>query len=155
METNTENQILEQPEHTPIMLSDETQTYLRETRQWANFLAIVGFVFVGLIAVIALFAGAIFSSLGRDIPYFPSTFVGVFYLLMALLYFFPVLYLYRFSSFMRKALMAGNSEDMNAAFKNLKAHYRYIGILMIIMLSFYAIALLAGLLFGLASAFGN
>lgn len=45
------------------------------------------------------------------------------YLLMALLYFFPVLYMYRFSWRMKTALLTKSTElELNLAFKNLKAN---------------------------------
>ena len=49
---------------------------------------------------------------------------------------------------MRTALATKNTQELDAAFENLKSHYKFIGILMIITLSIYVLfgggALLAG-----------
>ena len=74
--------------------------------------------------------------------------MGLIYVLIGLLYFFPVFYLFKFSSKVRTALATKNTQELDAAFENLKSHYKFIGILMIITLSIYVLfgggALLAG-----------
>jgi len=74
--------------------------------------------------------------------------MGLMYVLIGLLYFFPVYYLFKFSSKVRTALMTKNTQELETAFENLKSHYKFIGILMIITLSIYVLfgggALLAG-----------
>jgi hypothetical protein len=70
-----------------------------------------------------------------------GTFLTVFYLLVALLYFFPVYYLFQFSVKMKAALAQQSSELLQQAFENLKSHYKFMGILMIVVLGFYVIIL--------------
>jgi hypothetical protein len=74
--------------------------------------------------------------------------MGLIYVFIGLLYFFPVYYLFKFSSQVRTALINKNSQQLDSAFENLKSHYKFIGILMIITLSIYVLfgggALLAG-----------
>ena len=81
-------------------------SYLNQPRKWTYLLSIIGFIFTGLIVLMALFFSsfmAMFS--GMDSSYGVSEFtsmgtgmVTVFYLFFALLYFFLSLYLYRFQS---------------------------------------------------------
>ena len=47
---------------------------------------------------------------------------------------------------MKTALAGNDQEALNTSFQNLKKYLRYIGVLMIICLSFYALALIIGLL---------
>jgi predicted ferric reductase len=71
-------------------------SYLNQARKWTYFLSIIGFIFTGLIVLMALFFSsfmAMFS--GMDSSYGVSEFtsmgtgmVTVFYLFFALLYFF-------------------------------------------------------------------
>ncbi len=131
-------------------LSIKSKNYLSEIARWSKFLAIVGFVMVGLMALGGLFAGVIFSSMagGMNMP-MESGMIGGVYVVIAIIYFFPVLYLYRFSSNMKQALITENSETIDNAFENLKSHYKFIGIFMVITLALYGVGLIVALLVGL------
>ena len=130
-------------------LSEEIKMYLTETYKWTRFLSIVWFVMVGIMAVAALFVGSVisqaYSQFGVGIP---GPAITALYLLIALIMFFPALYLFRFSSNMKMALHSGSNTELTAAFKNLKSHYKYIGIMTMIFLGLY------GILFVLAIAGG-
>ena len=78
---------------------------------------------------------------------FPMAFIGVLYIVMALVYLFPILYLYRFSAGIRQALYKNNQEHLVSAFTNLKSHYKSIGIIMIVFLCLYPIMLVAMVVF--------
>ena len=78
---------------------------LKATRPWVRFLAILGFVCVGLMAVLAI--GALAFSLFQSSFKVPGIgFFAVIYLVMAVLYFFPSRYLYRYASAIGEALAA-------------------------------------------------
>lgn len=130
-----------------LTVSPLASGYLNETGKWGKFLAIIGFCVIGLIVMMGLFAGTLFSSMDAVLP-FPGFVMGLMYVLIGLLYFFPVYYLFKFSSKVRTALLTKNTQELDAAFENLKSHYKFIGILMIITLSIYVLfgggALLAG-----------
>jgi uncharacterized membrane protein len=145
METNYQNEL-------PKMeLLKETLQNLNETRKWTRFLAIMGFIFLALLVVLGFAIGSIFSSLGENagLPLNGSLF-GFIYSIIALIYFFPVLYLYKFSSFTKKALINQNTSDLNEAFKNLKSHYRFMGIITIVMIVLNGLAFLVGMIAGFA-----
>jgi predicted RND superfamily exporter protein len=71
------------------------------------------------------------------------------YLLASLLLFFPCLYLYKFSVKMKVALNAISQENFETSLQNLKSLLKFYGILAIILLSFYALVFVIGML-GLA-----
>lgn len=143
-------------QNTTPQLNSEGLAFLKETAKWGYFLSILGFIGIGFMVIIALFAGAIFSTLpGGDYGYsgiMSGAFFTIFYLLFALLYFFPVLYLYKFSSKMKQAINQNNTQELNASLGYLKSHYKFIGILTIVMLSIYALIFIVGLVGGLAAA---
>jgi uncharacterized membrane protein (DUF485 family) len=144
METDYQTQVPK------IELLQETIQNLNETRKWTNFLSIMGFIFIGLMILIAFAAGSMFAAMGEsesNMP-FSGTILGFFYLVIAFIYFFPILYLYRFSKFTKKALETQNPNDLNEAFKNLKSHYRFMGIITIIMIVLYALLFLIGIAVG-------
>jgi len=133
-----------------IELLQETIQNLNETRKWTNFLSIMGFIFIGLMILIAFAISSMMSTMpngGSAYP-FSGTVLGFVYLIIAFIYFFPILYLYRFSKYTKKALETQNSNDLNEAFKNLKSHYRFMGIITIVMIALYAFIFLIGIAVG-------
>jgi hypothetical protein len=134
------------------------RAHLSEAARWAKFLSIIGFIVCGLVVLIGVFFGSFFSTLmgqyERSGQYneFPTASSGlgatvaVLYIIIALIYFFPCLFLFRFATKMKTALASNDQETLNISFQNLKATFRFIGILTLIMLVFWALAFIIGLL---------
>ena len=61
------------------------------------------------------------------------------YLLIALLLFFPCLYLYKFSVKMQSAVKVVSQENFDESLMNLKSMFKFYGIFTIIILSFYTL----------------
>ena len=139
---------------TSLTITQIAINHLNQTRKWTHFLSIVGFVMCAFIALIALF----FGTISTQIPDFKdfalgtigTGFITVIYLVVALICFFLYLYLYRFSKRLKTALATNNSEVLEEAFHNLKAHYKLTGILTIVTLGFYVLGLLAMLVGAIA-----
>jgi len=123
--------------------------HLTEAARWARFLAIVGFVFIALFAVLAIAGGSYFANMFGRANQFNEVGSGfttgmtigiiIYYLCVALLVFLAYLFLYRFAVNMRMALQGNNQELLNRSFQNLKILYRYWGILTAIGLVFFAL----------------
>ena len=73
-----------------------------------------------------------------------GTIMAVFYILFALVYFFPCLYLFRFGSQMQLALRNNDQQMLTSSFKYLKSWFRFVGILTIVVLSCWVLALVFG-----------
>jgi hypothetical protein len=136
-----------------LQMDQQACSYLGEAARWARFLSILGFVMCGILALVGLFMGSFMSktfngNLGNGY-FFGGPFITIIYLIIALLYFFPCLYLFHFGSKLRGALRNNDQEMLSGSFKNLKSCFKFFGILAIIALGFYAIALIAGI-FGAA-----
>jgi hypothetical protein len=141
-----------------LILSESSIFSLQVIRKWAKFIAVFMFVMIGLMVLAGFFMGFAMSALStmsvkQPMP-FPSFFFTIIYLVMALIYFFPVLYLYRFSQHLGNALMMGSSEELSASFQFLSKHYHFVGVLMIISLILFGlmifVAVIAGI-FGLTA----
>lgn len=136
METSLENKKIE--------IEQETLKHLNTTRKWAMFLAIIGFIILGLIVIIGLIAGTFltaFNSGGKDLG-IPESLMFVPILLLAVIYFFPVLFLFRFSKHTSHAVQTLDKLEFHKAIKNLKSFFVYIGVLIIIILSLYIVVLI-------------
>ena len=143
-----------------IRLNEEAVSVLRESAKWAYFLAIVGFVGIALLVVFSFFVGSFYSTMtemsGQANP-MSDIDNGVFtaiYLLIAVLYFFPVYYLFKFASSTKAALANSDSDMLTNGLTYLKSHYKYIGILMLIILSIYLLIFVFAMI-GLAFVAAN
>ena len=85
-----------------LEMNADIKGFLKETSTWTYFLAILGFIGIGFMLIFGIFFGAIMnnSALGDANPYnnlgFSMGYFGLIYVAMALVYFFPVLYLFNF-----------------------------------------------------------
>jgi len=136
-----------------LELLPEGISYLDEARKWSMFLAIMGFIGVGFLLIAVLFMGAIFSFIpDTDLPGWLGLIFSVLYLIIAVLYFFPVYYLFQFSQNSRKAVKEGSSNFFTEAIGKLKLHYKFIGIMTIVMLVVYPVFLIVIVMLGVFSA---
>jgi hypothetical protein len=131
------------PDNKSIEIGPETLKYLETTRKWTMFFAIIGFIFLGLILIFGILAGTFLSvfkssEMGSGIP---QVLVFAIIILMALLYYFPVMFLFRFSKHTANAVHTLNKEELHKAFRYLKSYFVYIGILLIVVLVIYFIGL--------------
>ncbi|MEN9907044.1 MAG: hypothetical protein RLZZ540_185 [Bacteroidota bacterium] len=143
-------------ENSNLQLTAESQSFLRETAKWAYFLSILGFVGIGFLLFLAMFMGTIFSKLGvfgggfNSMPMMGVGFITFIYLILAVIYFFPVYYLFQFASKAKAAFNSNDNERLTSSLEYLKSHYKFMGILAIVMFSFYGVIFLGsfiGILF--------
>ena len=131
-----------------LIIDWRSKEFLKETAKWTKFLAILGFVGIGLMvlgSLVMLFAPSSLMSNG-DFPFGGKIFMMLLYLAFAVLYYFPISYLYQFSENTKKAIENNDNNAIRDAFEFLKSHYKFMGILTIILLSFYAIMIFIGLI---------
>jgi flagellar biogenesis protein FliO len=132
-----------------------TKAHLTEVARWARFLAIVGMIFLALLVIFGIYFTTIMSSTmsrfdnyggGRTIGSSFGVGMAIGYVLIAILWFFPCMYLLRFANKMKRSLVANDQQAMNTSFQNLKICFRFVGIVTIIILVLYGIAILFGVL---------
>lgn len=141
-----------------LEVTHQIKDFLLETAKWAKLLAIVGFVSLGLMVLMGLFMGTIMGSLAAMSPEAAamSGMTGglglIFYILIAILYFFPIKYLYDFSTKVKKAIQITDQNLFTEAMMKLKSHYKFIGILMLIMIILYVGIFVMALIGGVMAA---
>jgi hypothetical protein len=135
-----------------LELSNEGVYHLNTTWKWTLFMAIVGFVMVAFIFILAIAIGPILRSYGGSsyVEYLPAMAFGVIYFFIGVVTLIPVLFLFMFSTKAKKAIQLKDTYYMEQAFKNLKYHYIVTGVLTIIGLGIY---FLIGLAAGLTTVF--
>jgi hypothetical protein len=129
-----------------VVGNETIENYIKETARWGKFLAIVGYVVLGILLLLAfamMFGLSAFSKFGGQ-KFLPIG-MGLIYILLAGLYYIPVTYLYRFSVKAAQAVENNNEEEYLAAFQNLKSLFKFLGIFTIVIFSIYALVLVIAL----------
>lgn len=136
-----------------LQVDQQASQYLSDAAKWGKFLAIVGFILSGIMAIAALFAGSMVSSLPQmeGMESISGGAITAIYLFGAVIWFFPCLYLYRFADKAQAALRSTEQHSLNNSFKNLKSCFRFMGIFTIVMLCLYAIIFVIALGMALVS----
>jgi hypothetical protein len=65
-------------------------------------------------------------------------FFSVLYILIAVFYFFPVYYLYKYATGIKEAISTKSSDSLSNALVNLKSHHKFLGITALVVISLYA-----------------
>ncbi|MFZ5939225.1 MAG: DUF5362 family protein [Bacteroidota bacterium] len=141
---NTENK---------LTFNNEMLNSLKEVARWGNFLAIVGYVGLSLMILASLFMFAAGGFSNHLFPggNFPGFLAGFLYIIVAVLYFFPVNYLYKASDQIKKAIAHTNEAEMTAGFAHLNSLFRFMGIMTIVVLSIYALVIVVAIFAALLS----
>ncbi|PLX11560.1 MAG: hypothetical protein C0597_14875 [Marinilabiliales bacterium] len=153
MENNEKNQVA--PKNgTELIIDTQTKQNLDETRKWTMFFAILGFIGIGfmvLAALILLIIGIFGSSYwnNREAVMFGG--LSALYLVLGAIYFLPILYLLKFSTNMKNAIEKAEQSKLTSAFDYLKSHYKFVGILTIILFAVYILAAVVIGIVGLSS----
>jgi Family of unknown function (DUF5362) len=129
--------------------------HLNETGMWARFLAITGFVFSGLIVLLALFASTMLESMMGSSSYSgmgasEALTIAVVYIILAVIVFFMSLFLFRFGKGMKLAISQNDQEVLAKSFLNLKLYHRIAGILTVIYLVIIVFAIIIGVIAGVS-----
>ena len=131
-----------------LTLTSRAKGFLKETAKWCKFLSILGFIGLGLLFLSSFFISTIYGSMPQatSMPFNLGTAMTIFYMLMIVIYIFPLYYLYQFSVKLKKAVTSKDDEVLASAFEMLKSHYKFVGVFTIIMLSIYILAGIVGLM---------
>lgn len=157
METTTETESPEEYHEPDMVLSTQAQYDLQQAGKWAKFIAIMGFIGCGFILLVAMFAGTFLSYMSRFSPQpTPLTMmgpvIGVLYFIIAVVVFFINYNLYLFGARVKKGVAFINNEMVTSGLSKLNTYLKIKGIILIIVLVFYALAIIVGIVAGIGAA---
>jgi len=142
----------ETQEQTTLVVSEEMRSYIYEIAKWAGFLAIVGFVFTGMMIISGFTIGAAMNTspeimlMAGPLGKFGSVFFTVFSLIFAFAVFYPSLLMFKYSSKAKHGVLYGEQGSLNDAISKLKSLFKYWGILNIIFISLYILAVVSSIM---------
>jgi hypothetical protein len=131
METSSSNNQSENLTLTPVAIY-----HLKSTSRWATFIAILGLLVVASMLLGLAFIGVLFNMEAAMFE-IPAWGLYGFYLGILILYLFPVVYLFRFSFSIRRAIKNISSQKAEEAFGYLKSLFQFIGVLFAITILVY------------------
>ena len=133
-----------------LTIDPGTKAYLNETAKWAKFLSIVAMIVLILVFLFTVLSASVldnasFVTLGGTSTRVSegasnSVRIGMIIgsLIMIAIGFIPLFYLLQFANRLKKALAANQQNVLNESFYNLKRYFRFLGIVVIIVLILYA-----------------
>lgn len=126
-----------------ITLDDNAKANMLEIGRWGKFLAIVSIVMMVLVVLIGVASMTSLSSLASSYPGGAAAFGGFFllffYLVIIALYIYPTYALYKYSTMIKEAIQNDDQFTFNEAFRHLKGAFKYMGILMLVVICIYAL----------------
>jgi len=124
-------------------ITPEILNNLDVTRKWTMFLSVLGFIFLGLLIAISLITSTFLTAFKTEEARIgiPESLMIIVLGVVAILYFFPVLFLFRFSRHTRNAVHSSDPEELKKAFRNLRSYFTYIGVMAIIVITVYVVAI--------------
>src|SRR5947209_8611390 len=133
-----------------LTIDPGTKAYLNATAKWAKFLSIVGMIVLILVFLFTVLSASVLDNASLVTLGGSSTRVSegasnsvrigmiIGSLIMIAIGFIPLFYLLHFANRMKKALASNQQTLLNESFYNLKRYFRFLGIVVIIVLILYA-----------------
>jgi H+/Cl- antiporter ClcA len=139
-----------------LTITGEIVSYLKTTAKWSFFLAIIGYILI-LLLVITGITFFVLSSVQKEYSDFqnlpfpmPFGLIGVLYLIMGILYFFPSYNLMKFGNKIKAAFENNDQTALDEGLKNLKQLFTFFGVMTIVIISAYIILIPTLLIFSLS-----
>jgi hypothetical protein len=128
-----------------IELDNEMILQLKKTTKWTMLLSKFGLVVLGLIMAISILYIILslfsFKPESDALEFLPL-------LLITVIYFFPFYYLFKFSTFTKQAISSNDKGSLLISLQYLTKHFRYMMILIIILVCLMVIIRLTGWMSG-------
>jgi hypothetical protein len=145
-------------------LTENMLKYLKGASPWLRFVGVLGFISAGTTALSGLVFFVLVPLLGGAMDYIPGfeafsdfgavfgAMMGVLFIGLAVLIFFPSLFLFKFGEKIHSYLRTGKDQELEDAFKNNKSFWKFCGIIYIIYLAFIPLVFFIAVIAGVASA---
>jgi hypothetical protein len=133
-----------------LIMTKDTLGSLDRIIYWAKFLSILGFIGVAFMLIGALSIALVGNSImGSEVAG-----ISVVYLVFAAIYFMPMYYLFKFATHARQGLTHKSQYETDQGLIYLAAHYKFIGIMAIVLLSLYVLIFIGVFAAGIGLANG-
>lgn len=132
-----------------LRVTPKMKASLLSSMKWIHFFIILGCIALGLIAVVAivmLVMSSLFPVENTEMSPLVMLCMGSLYLILGVLYIYPIVKGFKLVDHTRKALRAGTNTDFEASADDLYAIMKYCGYLTIIGLVIYVISMIVAII---------
>jgi len=145
---------------TDISFSSTAQNFLNQTKPWIRFMSVMIFISAALMAVVgiglmlmSIGTGMMPAASGRFGAVAPGIGTGFLYIILALVYVAPGIFLSRYASAIKLLQTNRSAQTLEDAMRSQKSFWRYVGILTIVGIALTIVAIV--LVVVLAALFVN
>ena len=129
--------------------------HLRNTKPWVRLLSVLGFIGSAFMVIAGLVFMVGAGALGEQFKGALGVGMGAAYLLLALLYIYPSLCLWRYATSIQALLSTRRSVDLDTALGQQKSFWRFVGILTAALLVLYVVIIIIAIVAGAMGAMGS
>jgi len=136
-----------------LEVDDSSKSNFLEMARWTKFLAIMGFIVMGIVVLAGIGMAAMvrsgltaFGSYSAVLAALGPMGVVLLYLLIAAIYIYPIYALLKYSTGIKYAMNNNDKTRFNEAIRYLRNMFKYLGILMVIILCIYGFAIIVGII---------
>ncbi|MDR2053066.1 MAG: hypothetical protein LBP80_06605 [Treponema sp.] len=135
-------------------MNENALFYLKSASPWLRFLGVVYYIVCGFMVtggLILLIAASLMADFDLDGE--TGFLMGIFYLISAVIMFFPARFMYSFGARLRNYFLNNAEKELELAFKYNNAFWKFCGITMIICLALIPMAISLAIYASLAGYF--
>jgi Family of unknown function (DUF5362) len=132
---------------------------LKRTKPWVRFIGVMMWIAIGfmmLASVLMILGGsAMGAAMEKANPAMPAGFmagIGALYVLIAFLYIYPTIKIWKYGTSIGKLTQSGSNADLENALDQQRAFWKFVGIMMIIMIVVYIVAFVVMIVAGFSMA---
>lgn len=117
---------------------DRSVNMLRQTKPWVRFMSVIMFIGSGFMILGGLVMMIAIPTMGGPNPVFGLA-LGFVYIAMALIYIMPALFLWRYADRIALFVQDSSTDSLGSALEAQKSFWKFVGILMIVVMVLYAV----------------
>ena len=117
---------------------DSVVSMLLQTKPWVRFISVMMFICSALMVLVGFFM-MLGGAIGNSPPGFNMGFLGLIYIVMAVLYIVPAVFLWRYADRIALFAQERSTGALALALEAQKSFWKFVGILMLVVLSIYAV----------------
>lgn len=130
-----------------IVVGNKAKITLKSITKWVKFLTflgIIGCAFIFVIGIMAIFFGGMIGSKfgGSGVEAVVGTLSGLLYIIIGIIYIYPLIKLLNYANKMKAAIMSDNQDDYENALTNFNSAVKFWGVLAIIGLIIWGLSLI-------------
>ncbi|MBO6050705.1 MAG: hypothetical protein J6P65_01840 [Bacteroidales bacterium] len=138
-------------EEKDLQLLEESKLYVSSTGKWMKFFAVLGCIGIAFLVLCTFFMMVV----GAYIPMFSGVmslrWFSLIYIVLAVIYVWPIIYMFRASAAAKLAVESNDNIQMAEFLKNNKSFWKFCGILTIVVLCIYVVAIIGIIIAAIAT----